>query len=205
MDDNILYISIVVEDELSEEILKKIIRESGLNIVISTTYGKSGCAFIDKSINGFAQASKTIPFIILRDLDTYECPPVLINQKGPRIKHNNLLYRIAVREVESWLLADREGFAAYLEISVKKIPYPTDTISNPKQFLINLARKSRIKRIKEDIVPLQYSTAQVGRNYNNCLCAFVNNLWNIAQAKEHSESLSRTVRAISTFSPRTDH
>jgi len=40
----------------------------------------------------------------------------------PYPKHPNLLFRVAVKEVEAWLLAHRAAFATFLGISDKLIP-----------------------------------------------------------------------------------
>ena len=72
----------------------------------------------------------------------------------PYPKHPNLLFRVAVKEVEAWLLAHRAAFATFLGISDKFIPQEqVDTIPDPKQFLINLAAKSKKRKVRDAIVP----------------------------------------------------
>ena len=112
-----------------------------------------------------------------------------------------MLFRVAINEVESWLLADRVGFAEYLGISINLIPTSVDSLPDPKQSLINLARRSRKKNLRLGIVPGRNSTATQGPNYNECLIPFVKNSWNLEDACVNSESLLRAVKSILHFTP----
>ena len=104
------------------------------------------------------------------------CPPNAINEiPGP--VHPNLMYRFAVMEIESWVMAHREAISDFLSIPKNRIPDDTDTIEKPKEYLIDLARKSRSGRIKKDIVPQDRSTSQVGPDYNGRLGEFVSKHW----------------------------
>ncbi|MGL5066189.1 MAG: hypothetical protein ACRC62_39975, partial [Microcoleus sp.] len=116
-------------------------------------------------------------------------------------KHPNLLFRIAVKEVEAWLLAHREAFAEFLGISVDLIPADVDKIPDPKQLLINLAKKSKKRTLREAIVPDRNSTSQIGKDYNGQLIQFVNSSWQVASAQTNSPSLERAMNAIVNFQP----
>ena len=61
------------------------------------------------------------------------------------------MFRAAVMEVESWVMADRAGFAAFLSIPLHHIPSPTDDILNPKEFLVSLAKRSQKKRVTRSV------------------------------------------------------
>src|SRR5262249_51529700 len=115
--------------------------------------------------------------------------------------HANLLFRVAVREVESWVLADRHGFAEFLGISSVLIPAEPDLEADPKQTLINLAKRSRRSAIKSSIVPRQGSTATQGPDYNDCLGDFVRNGWDSNAAKDRSPSLNRAWHRFMSFEP----
>ena len=195
-----IFLNIVIEGDLDLAVLQKIIHKSKRPYCILQTYGKRGFTFIDQKIKAFNNASHGTPFLILRDLDTWECAPLLIQKILPFPKHNNLLFRIAVKGVETWLLADREGFSNYLGIRRNDIPSDVESIDNPKKFLINLARRSK-RKIKEDIVPSIGSTARQGRGYNSQLIYFVKNKWNIYNAMINSDSLNRTYKTIMYFKP----
>jgi len=140
---------------------------------------------------------------VLTDLDTAVCPPKLIKEwLSDSTQHHNLLFRVAVREVESWVLADRDHFAKFLGIMKELVPVDVDEIDDPKEYLINLVRKSRKRRLREDIVPTRGSTAKQGPNYNGCLISFVEESWVPNKAMRSSPSLRRTIKAVKKFQPK---
>jgi len=113
--------------------------------------------------------------------------------------NRNLIFRIAVKEVEAWLLADIDGFSNYLGISKSLIGLNPEKIPNPKETLIQLAKRSRKRLIREDIIPRD-EFVKVGPNYNDRLGDFVINHWNIERAMIYSDSLKRTFYHLKMFS-----
>jgi len=194
-------INLIVEDTLSEALLVQVLVQSKSNLKVATTLGLEGFGYIKRTINGFNKTAGGMPYLVLTDLDEYSCPKALLNSWLSAPLHRNMLFRVAVREVESWVLADRTNIASYLSVAKQKIPQRPDELEDPKQFLINLARKSRKRTIREGIAPLPFSTAKIGRDYNGLLTAFVATNWKLANAKDNSVSLSRAVKRISEFTP----
>lgn len=192
---NSIWFEIVVEDRLSENILRKVVQYCGNSV--GHCYKKNGCSYIDGKIRAFNSASKYSPYIVLRDLDNYSCAPALVKALINN-KNNNLILRIAVREAESWLLADKENFSNYLGISENSISNNVENIRDPKEYLINIARKAK-KSIREDIVPERGTTAKYGKNYNGCLELFVLNYWDINIAMNVSNSLNKAITAIKKY------
>jgi hypothetical protein len=115
-------INLAVEDLLSEAVLRKILLYSEKPYAIGTCFCKGGYDYLKKSILGFNNAAKATPFLVLTDLDRTECPPVLLREWLPYPKHPNLIFRVAVKEVEAWLLAHRDAFARFLGIQRRLIP-----------------------------------------------------------------------------------
>jgi hypothetical protein len=194
-------INLVVEDVLSEAVLRTILRQLRRRYAVGTCFSQGGFGYIRKTIRGFNNAAKGTPFLVLTDLDKTECPPVLINEWLSDPKHPNLLFRVAVREVEAWILAHREAFAKFVGIRKESIPQDLDTIDDPKQLLINLASKSRYRELREAIVPPSGSTAKVGPDYNGRLITFVKNYWKAQVAMRYSPSLHGTMDAVTKFKP----
>ena len=195
-------ISLAVEDQLSEAVLKKILSMAEDRFFVAGCYSRRGFGYLKKNIAGFNNAAKVRPFLVLTDLDTSECPPVLIKEWLPHPKHHNLLFRIAVRAVEAWLLADWNGFARFLGITRKGGVYlDVESINDPKRRLIELAQKSRKRNLREAIVPGSKSDARQGPDYNGALIRFVNEFWDIKAAMRNSISLKRTVKAVIDFKP----
>jgi hypothetical protein len=75
-------INIVVEDRLSEAVVKAVLSQSEkkFNVVkrfpdLKRIHSSSGFGYIKIKISGFNKAARGIPFLVLTDLDDYECPP----------------------------------------------------------------------------------------------------------------------------------
>lgn len=191
-------LNFVYEDVLSEFVMTKLVNSFGDKYFIGNHYCEGGYGYIKKNINGFNEAAIATPFFVLADLDRNPCPKELIKTWLKKEKNTNLIFRIAVCEVEAWVLADIEGFSNFLGISSSHFPSNPELIRDPKQLLINLAGKSRRRDIREDITPINYN-AKIGPNYNGRLMEFIAGEWSIGRAKKRSESLSRTYRHLETF------
>jgi hypothetical protein len=194
-------INIVCEDSLSGAIVHKLLRNSRHNYLIGSNFNSGGYGWIKQRINGFNNAAKGMPYLVLTDLDRYECPPVLLNDWLMGSRNHNLLFRVAVKQVESWILGCRTQFARFLGVRENTIPTNVDEIQNAKSFVIHLARKSPKRQIRVDIVPEEGSTAKVGPDYNGRLIHFVENTWDPNIAKENSLSLRRTMDVLDEFEP----
>lgn len=195
-------ICLAVEDALSEAMLRAIVSQSARDYMVGNCYRRGGFGYLKKTIRGFNQAAKGIPFFVLTDLDKCACPPKLIADWLPIPKHPNLVFRIAVREVEAWVLADRTGFGKYFGVDHNRIPSSTDQLEDPKRFLIDLVGRSRNRELREAIIPTPRSTAKQGPDYNRPLSEFVEEKWKIQRAVKHSESLKRTFEVVQLFQPR---
>lgn len=153
--------------------LRRLIGQSNCHFNAGPCYGQKGKDHLWQNVPRYNIAARQVPFVILADLDREECPMALIERWLPGGRHGNLLVRIAVREVESWLLADRKSFADFLGVSEFKLPKDPDAYEDPKRLVVNLARDSRRRDIREDLVPLPGSTSRIGRNYIGRLGYFV--------------------------------
>jgi hypothetical protein len=191
-------VNIAVEDALSESILRKLLKTSKRGYLISGCFCRGGFGYLKKQINSFNLAARFKPFIVLTDLDRSPCPPALIDDWLQSPRHSNLLLRIAVHEVESWLLADHEGMSGFFKTSKDLMAITPDEIPDPKAFLINLARRS-FRELRNDIVPREDGTSRQGPNYNGRMCEFVEIHWSFKRAMRRSPSLARAVRAIESF------
>ncbi|MXY29213.1 hypothetical protein F4Y59_13770 [Candidatus Poribacteria bacterium] len=193
---SITNVILAVEDELSESISRQILRH--FNFEIQHTIRGKGNVFLRQKAPELNRSANRTSIFLLTDLDTpRDCPLGLIRSwiKGPI--NPTFFFRVAVMEVESWVMADRMGFAAFLSIPLHRIPSPTDDILNPKEFLLSLARRSKKKSVREALLPAQGSTLSVGNEYNTLLSEFVQEHWNIERAAAVSPSLKRTLDRLS--------
>jgi len=194
-------LNLVFEDGLTESLALKILHTIPTAYATRTVYNRGGNGYIRRIVDGFNKAAKGIPFLVGTDLDTYECPSALIDDWLTTPKHHNLLIRVAVHEAEAWVLADRNNFANFIGIGVASVPVNVEALPNPKEVLIQLARNSRKRQVREDICPRLNSTSKIGPNYNARLSSFVSENWNPAVARINSRSLNRTIDRLIAFRP----
>jgi hypothetical protein len=195
-----IFVTLVFEDDLSETVMTEILKQFPDKYEIYQSYSGNGFGYLKNNIKGFNQASVVNPHFMLTDLDNYECPMELRNDWISFELKPNFIFRIAVREVESWILADREGLSRFFNTSLINFPTNPDLETDPKNTLIQLAKRSKKRTIKEDIVPINQN-AKIGPNYNGCLSEFVFNFWNIENAILHSDSLRRAYEKLKDFQP----
>lgn len=193
------HLMIVAEDVLSLAVLRRLIAESGRNFVIERENQTRGFGDIKIGISKFRNASKALPHVVLTDLDRYPCPVALLAEWKATNLPERMLLRIAVREVEAWLLADRQGMADFLGAAKTKIPQDPESECDPKQCLINLVRKGRKHRLAEELTPRPGSPVSIGPLYNQRLAAFVETRWDVASARQTSPSLERTIQRLQVF------
>lgn len=194
---NPIPLNLVFEDEISEMVMVKLAEESK-KYFVANSYSEGGFGYIKKNISGFNEAARGCPFFVLTDLDTVDCAPTLIEDWLGKSAHPNLIFRIAVREVEAWLLADIEGFSKFTGISETNFRDNPEEIADPKAELLQLMKRCRIRKIKEDILP-KNEFAFIGPNYNGRLGEFVMKYWSIDRAMKRSDSLKRAMLHLSTF------
>lgn len=193
---------IVCEDILSRNVVHKIFKEHSKKEIEYIFMGERGNGYIRKKINEFNDSRNNLLFFILTDLDSEKCAPLLIQKWLKHPIRKNLIFRVAVREIEAWLLADREGISEFLSLNydyVKKEIQNPDSLDDPKEKLIFLTEKSNRRHIKSDIIRQQDNKIIPGPAYYARLSEFVSKHWNITRANKNSESLLRTVKAISDF------
>jgi len=188
----------IVEDSLSEMVVRKIC--SGLDIDPGSIHGLQGVGYIKSKIRKFNYSANSLKILVLADLDNRNlCPADLISAWiGPTV-NPGMLFRFAVVEIESWLLADRDRIAEFLNVSPNLIPSSPDVLDDPKQKLIEIAKRSHSREIKSCLVPDQSGTAKVGKEYNLAMKKFVEFYWQPETAERNSPSLLRSRNAIRAF------
>ena len=187
-------VSAAVEGIVDEAVVRTVIAHTGA--VAGDVYGKQGKEYLRQKIAGYNNAARRSPWIVLVDLDReQECPPPLLNawlaQPAP-----NLCFRVAVREVEAWLMADVERLAAFLRVARNTIPANPEGLDDPKTAMVNLARSSKRMAIREDMTPRPGSGRQVGPAYSSRLIEFVSSFWRPDVAAMRSDSLRRAIDCL---------
>ena len=189
-------LNVIVEDVVSETVMYRLLTHVGYpgEIIYRITRGNDQ---IKKNLPKYKGASRVVPHIVLTDLDRHPCPPALLDNWDVGELPPTMLLRIAVREVEAWLLSDRQGIASFLDAAVEKVPFSPESEDDPKQTLFSVIRKSRKRRLVNEMVP--QPGAHIGPLYNERMCDFALNHWHIEAAVENAPSLSRSIRRLSEF------
>jgi hypothetical protein len=187
---------IVVEGRLEVPATQKLLAALNHPPPIPEPINKVGRGNFWPDMPKYNQAAAWGPVLAVADLETAPCASGLIRQFLPTGCHPNLLLRLSVRMLESWLLAHREAFAGFLKISRQIVPADPDQLEHPKRTLVNLARRSRVRAIREDLVPEEGSPGVVGKGYTSRLTLFIQENWDPLVAQKHSASLRRALVAI---------
>ena len=186
-----------VEGDLDEIVLRQVVSLAGLSLGV--VHGRQGKPALLRALPGYNNAAQYAPWIVVVDLDQdCGCAPSCQNQWLPN-PAPLMRFRIAVRAVEAWLLADSERIAHFLRVSRARVPANPDDLNDPKDVLINVARHSRRSSIRAGIVPRERSGRRVGPLYNAIMSEFVLNLdrgWRPEIALEYSPSLARCVDSL---------
>lgn len=195
----ILEVALVVEDMLSLVVMAKLLTHTGRGYAIKRQLVERGFGNIRRSVVKYRNASHALPHVVLTDLDQAACPPFLRAQWGVATLPNSMLFRVAVREVEAWLLADRAGFSDFAGIAPNKVSQQPESLVDPKQTLLNLVRRSRNRRLAVELAPAHGSSMSIGPLYNERMSTFVTERWDVGAAMESAPSLKRTVDRLHTF------
>lgn len=194
-------ITLAVEGPIDGIVMQRLVAEVGLKVAF--VHGERGKDHLDAQMRGFNRAAERARWLVLRDLDQdADCAPALVARLLPT-PARHMRFRIAVRATEAWLLADRDGLSRFLRVSAARVPPRPDDIDRPKQFLVDLARKSGSSGIRRDMVPAAGSSARVGPLYVARIAEFVKAHWQPRQAERASDSLARCLRDIEEWAPRT--
>lgn len=187
-------LAVVVEGDTDLPYVRKMVAGTGLEIW--TEIDAAGKGNIDCEIAAYNLAAKGSPWLVLRDLDhDAECAAALIQQTG-LVPSEWMCFRIAVREVESWALADTKAFAQFLRVSPMLLPDNPDLERDPTETIVNLARRSTSPRIKKGMVPKAGASASVGPLYEALLIEFGETIWEPDRAALSSASLNRSYRRL---------
>ena len=153
---------------------------------------RGGNGYLRARMRNFCQLARHEPLLLITDLDSWPCPAALCSQwlRG-LARPSTMLVRVAVREVESWLLADHEAIEILLgRRPTPRLPMQTDRIANPKAFLLGLACKAA-REVRLDLCTESGAEVRQGIGYNARLGGFVREAWDPQRAAQRSDSLRR--------------
>ncbi|NMC72415.1 MAG: hypothetical protein GYA57_20475 [Myxococcales bacterium] len=182
-------VTLVVEGTVDAAVAERLLAEAGWSS--GPKHVKQGKAALDRCLDGYANAARFSCWLVLRDLDhDAGCAPEL-RRKLLRRSSAHFRLHVAVRAVESWLLADADAFGRFFGVAPERIPSRPDGLPSPKRTLVELARRSRRREVREAIVPAADSGAQVGPGYTVFVTEFASRHWRPGAAARRSPSLER--------------
>jgi len=186
-----------VEGIVDEVALRRVCGYAGACIGI--VYGRSGKSYVLSRLSGYNNSARFRHWVVLLDLDNDAvCAPAILQSWLPNPSQLMRL-RVAVREVEAWIMADAERLASFLGVAVRDIPASPDGLTDPKLAVVTLARGSRRRAIRDDMVPKPGSGQSVGPAYASRMIEFLQDPdsgWRVDVASLNSESLRKCIAAI---------
>ena len=205
-----VYCYAYVEDAPSAAVVQKLVKtrnaltgDNGHRLIFNNGFPTvtSGCGNIKNKCEVFLKmALAGLHTIILTDLDNNDCACTLIRdwfnipQGDPINLPSQCIFRVVVKEVESWILADHAAWAEYIGISKVNFSKYPDQLDDPKEHLLNVIRRKGRTKIHREMLPKD--AAHIGPQYNEVLCDFVDSIWKPERAAKNSPSLERALRAF---------
>lgn len=192
------YIFIATEDILSEAVAEQLVK-CFTNYQNIQKLRQGGNGYLRSNLKKFFEIANRTPFLLVTDLDRNECASTLLSDWLGSVNvpiPEKMLLRVAVREIEAWLLADHQGISTLInrEFSTNN----PDSILNPKRKLIQLAKKAP-RDIRLDITIRDGALATQGPGYNARLVDFVRNTWCPIRASNNSNSLKRCCERLESL------
>ena len=195
-------VALATEDELSEAMGFRLLQDAVTQLRVDLKLRRRGAGYLRTRMRSWQHMARNgQPIVLLTDLDSTPCAPQLVrNWLGTASRSDNLVLRVAVREIESWLLADHEGMQTLLGKRCRPPRLP-DELRDPKKTLLELARNGP-RSVREEVVRIDRSIARQGIGYNRCLSEFVATTWSPVRAEARSPSLLRARRRIDELAAR---
>jgi hypothetical protein len=186
--------TLAVEGDVDAAVATRLLQVVGLEP--GPVHGFRGKNWLDRQIRGYNSAARYADWLVLRDLNgDAACAPELTSRLLPR-PAKGMIFRIAVRAVEAWLLADAVNLARFLVVTHSAIPRNVERLTSPKRAMVKVAARSRSRAVREDMVPPKEYSSEIGPAYTSRLIEFANSSWDPRIASGESASLHRCLTAL---------
>lgn len=191
----LIEVQVAVEGRLDEAVVRRLLLACDARPGL--VRGKRGRGYVLTRFRGYNESARYGRlWFVLVDLDrSPDCAPELVADALPE-PAEGMCFRVAVREVEAWLLADRAGFAKWAGVRTSLIPDDVEAIARPKERLVDIVRESSRRERREALVPHPDSGRVAGPAYTSVLTEFVATDWDIEAAARAAPSLARAIRCL---------
>ena len=201
-----MLVSLAVEDILSEAVARRLVQNYVPGAEITNVIGLNGIDSVRRQMPKLNQiAQYQGPVLVLADLDRpLGCPVNLVKEMSRALVVSpQLLIRVVVLEIESWIPADRAGIGRWLGAAESVVSRTPERLDDPKRSLVQLARRSRNRGLREAIAPPHVlGTSRTGPDYNGTVGEFVTQRWNPDAARRYAPSLNRAIARIAGLTTR---
>jgi hypothetical protein len=189
-------LSAAVEGLIDEAVVARLATRAGFDL--AAVYGRRGRPHLIGRLHSYNEAARHYPWLVIADLDHDVCAPRVLEQWLPA-PAELMRCRVAVREIESWLLGDADRLAKFLSVPLSAVPADPETVDDPKQAMVNLARRSRNSSIRRRMVPPIGARGTTGPGYTATMIEFVSGAtsrWRPDVAARRVDSLARALAAL---------
>jgi len=193
---------LVYEDEMHRRVLGKIFEFTNIDQSEFVDVSHRGKDYIDNNLVKYAQASQRVKVVLLRDLDQdFPCAPSLLSGllvgSAARYHPDNFIFRVAVREVEAWFVADKAHFGEFFRINPNLLnTVIPEAMVKPKSEMLQLIMRGRLgSRMKARFAQVGTAPIYPAAGYNQAMSEFVEG-WSVERAIRESNSLRRAVDSI---------
>ena len=183
------------EGRVDLAVCRRLARDNGFEP--GNEYGGHGKARLDERLSGYNAAARRTPWLVARDMDHDEpCPGEIVAKRLPS-PSQLMCYRIAVRTIESWLVADSDAFSEHFSVSEGQLPRAPELLDNPKQFMLDVLFRSRSRNVRAAMVlKVGNGVLRVGPEYNSELSRFAELEWRPTIAAGRVGSLASALRRL---------
>lgn len=180
--------------------LRRLLRDRPVQYAIGPVFKKGGFGYLKKQSPAFNNMAKACPVLLLTDLDQRPCAMDLLEDWVKTPKHPDFLLRVAVREVEAWLLASDAALKQFFG-NRGTVEFPTpEKLEDPKSVLLKLAAGSPRRDIRDAIMRRDSGgNLHQGPAYNSTLSEFVDRYWQLEVASMRCPSLNRMLKALAAL------
>lgn len=189
-------VTAAVEGDIDEAVVTKILEH--LRLERGPCHIGRGRGKLLQRLPSYNAAAQFQPWFVLMDLDaglTGRCAADFLNEHL-RNPSPHMFCRLAVQQVEAWLLGDSDSLAAFLSTPLSAIPRNPDECSNAKDAMVAIGQRSRRKATREGMVPRPASGRSVGPEYSGLMIEYALWHWRPAEAQQRSASLDRCLRRL---------